>query len=157
MTGSLVMRCGAYELALLLSTVREVVRMAAMAAPALPSIPHSLGLVNLRGKQVPVIDLGARLKLRPQRTVAELVDGHIVFLREEAARAAFAIDEVREVNEAELLPPDVSLLTKDLTPIAHALAGMLEAEGRNIPVFDPGRLIDDAEKKNLAEVSSSIA
>jgi chemotaxis signal transduction protein len=97
MSGFVVVRLRERLLALPLNAVHEVFRMVAIATQ-LPLAPrHCLGVIDCRGRIVPVFDLGARLGLVPPRSPAELVDGHVVLVQDPVGEIGFAVCEVREL------------------------------------------------------------
>jgi purine-binding chemotaxis protein CheW len=101
---SLVLRLGERLMALPLRSVQEVFRMVAPAAQ-LPRAPRTcLGLVDVRGQLVPIFDVGARLGLTPNRSLAQLVDAHVVLVRDPVGLVGHVVDEVRELVEAEPEP-----------------------------------------------------
>src|SRR5258707_4066144 len=99
MTPFVVVRTGERQLALPLKPVIEVARMVAMAA-RLPRGPRNcLGIIDFRGQLVPVLDLGARLGLTPERRVVDFVDGHLLLLHDSLGIIGYAVDEVCELGE----------------------------------------------------------
>src|SRR5438874_397152 len=70
-------------------------------AARLPRAPgHCLGVVDCRGRLVPVFALGARLGITPPRTERELVDGHVVLVQDPVGEIGYAVDELSELSEA---------------------------------------------------------
>jgi chemotaxis signal transduction protein len=83
-----------------LGDVVEVFRMVATSAK-LPRAPrHCLGVVDCRGRLLPLFDLGARLGITPPRSEPQLVDGHIVLVEDRVGQVCFAVDELRELVDS---------------------------------------------------------
>ena len=94
----------------------------------LPRAPRAaLGLVNIRGRIVPVLDLaqllGAAAASKPTRLVVTSVAGKCV---------AFAVDEVTSVAPLRDVRPDCS----------GTFAGLSQTGGRLMGVLDAGRVLE---------------
>jgi purine-binding chemotaxis protein CheW len=99
-----VFRISERKLALPMEAVVEVFRMVAIAA-RLPRAPrHCLGVVDCRGRLVPVFDLGARLGITRPRSEVQLVDAHVLMVRDPAGVVGHVVDEVCELSEHALEP-----------------------------------------------------
>ena len=88
--------------------VREIVRLGELVTTRVPHAhPYVLGVTNLRGKVVPVIDMGARLRLAPtvKTPAARMI---VVEMGENGV--GFTVDSVSEVLslEAETLATPAS-------------------------------------------------
>jgi purine-binding chemotaxis protein CheW len=128
---------GDRQYALPVEDVIEVVRM--VAVTPLPEAPASVaGVINMRGRIVPVIDLRTRLGMSPRDP--ELSTPIIVVGRSEAA-AGLVADGATEVlalaNTAVESPHPRS------AP-APAVSGMAHEGDRLILLLDPERLCEDS-------------
>jgi purine-binding chemotaxis protein CheW len=129
---------GAHRFAVAIEHIREII-------PARPYTPlpgaaaHVCGLINLRGRIVTVLDLGARLGLEPASAHPE----HSVVIVEHGGRlAGLAVGEVSRIVDVD---PDA------LTDAAEALRalrveraylrGVGEAGGEVFVAVDPDRII----------------
>lgn len=150
--GSLLFRCAERLLALPMAAVDEVFRMVAMAA-RLPRAPrHVLGVVDCRGRLVPVIDLGARLGLCPPRDVLALADGHVVVLHDRVGAVGYAVDEVRELSEAAPEPLDAAGGPRAaLVPAAIRLG-----DGSLAPLLDPPALLTARARHGLRQALAAL-
>jgi purine-binding chemotaxis protein CheW len=123
------------ELALPVEEVIEVLRM--VAVTALPEAPCWVaGVINLRGRIIPVIDLRARLGMPPREPA--LSTPIIVVGRREAAAGLLADGavEVLTLPSEAVEPPD------RLPAPAPAVTGMARQGDRLILVLDPRRLCE---------------
>ena len=93
--------------------------------------PEIKGLVNLRGKILPVIDLRLRFRMERQEAAA---DSCIVFVRVNGAEAGLLVDRVSEVLE---IPEEA--VEKDQTFSIDCLLGIGKVGGR-------AKLLLDLEK-----------
>jgi chemotaxis signal transduction protein len=138
MHASLVIDCAGRCLALPLDGVIEVFRMVAMAAPVPRGPRDCLGLLDHRGRLVPAFDLAARLALRAARTPEQLVDGHLVLIADRVGPVAYAVDEAREIVEAEPEP----LAAGGAGSLGRAVAGTVRrSDGASAPLIDPVALL----------------
>ena len=130
-TSVILLRLEGHDYALPLGCVVEVVRMAALAP--LPDAPaHVLGLLDLRGRVVPVLDLRRRLGLPPAEAglstpicVVEAGGGGFGLL-------ADAVTDVRPL----LGPVERPGGAPDHGPVA----GVTHVDGRVVSLLDPERL-----------------
>jgi purine-binding chemotaxis protein CheW len=131
------------EYALPVGNVGEILRMVAIAP--VPEAPEWLpGVINLRGRVIPVIDLRTRLRLTRQEAtlntpiiVAEH-DGQMVGL------VADSVTELLTVATGSVEPPD-SRVGENSSVEAVARAG-----DRLILIFDLARVCVAASEQNLA-------
>jgi purine-binding chemotaxis protein CheW len=132
------------QYAFAIATVTEILRMVAITE--VPESPEWLtGVINLRGRTVPVIDLRTRLGLSrraPRRDTAILVV-------ECAARpVGFIADEVVEI----VALPTASVDSVDeLAGETHPVSAVARQEERLIVILDPDRLADGALDLDLPE------
>jgi purine-binding chemotaxis protein CheW len=127
----ILLRVAGGEYALPLGCVVEVVRMAAL-TPAPGGPGHVLGLLDLRGRVVPVMDLGTRLGLangEPGLSTPICVV--------EAGGHAFGLvaDAVTDVR-----PLSGPLERLEGTPADSPVAGVTHVGGRLVSVLDPDAL-----------------
>jgi len=133
-----VFRLHAREYAIPIGQAIEVLRMVAMAP--LPHAPAWLpGMINLRGRVIPIMDLRMRLGLRPQAPDLDTAivvcdaDGHILGL------LADAVVEILTLPPESLAPPDL------LSSATHAVAGVAHVDDRLIVILDLQTLCAGAE------------
>jgi purine-binding chemotaxis protein CheW len=104
---------GAEEYALPIAAVHEIIRFSEPRSVA-SDVAWIRGVIGLRGKIIPIFDLGARLAL--VGTGAE--PGKIVILETGGGQAGVMVDEVEEV---------LTVRSDQLEPVPTANADMIEA------------------------------
>ncbi|WP_424813431.1 chemotaxis protein CheW [Roseococcus sp. YIM B11640] len=146
----LVIRLGPEAYALALEAVDEVVRMPATPT-RLPKAPaYVRGVMNLRGRVIPLIDQRRRFAVE-----GESSGGRVVVLTIGPLQAGFVVDaasEILEVEAEDLMP------APDLSEGGHPLfrrAARLDREGEVVLVIDPAVLLDRAEADLLSDLASS--
>jgi purine-binding chemotaxis protein CheW len=119
------------EYALPLGCVVEVVRMAAL-APVPDGPRHVLGLLDLRGRVVPVLDLRLRLGLAP----AEPGLSTPICVAEAGGQGfGLVADAVTDVR-----PLEGPVERLGVAPADSPVAGVTHVRGRLVSLLDPGRL-----------------
>lgn len=127
-----------------LAAVREVVRM--LLPSPLPGAPAGvLGVVNLRGETVPVIDLEARL---PAGAGRPGIDHHIVVSAAGEGHVAIVVSRVEEI---ESVPADCFRSARGVLPEGVPLQGIARLGERLVPILDPSLLLTRSEAMTLHE------
>ncbi|MGF9758907.1 chemotaxis protein CheW [Microvirga sp. 0TCS3.31] len=150
----IVFQLGGEEYGLPIAAVDEVVR-APDTLTRLPKAPAFIdGVMNLRGRVVPVIDQRRRFKFEGQE---ERRRERIIVVRIDHMHAGFVVDSVSEVlkiPQSQLRPtPD---LAADGSQVIDRIAN-IEVEGRMILLLNPRELLNKAEKDLLAAMSDDVA
>lgn len=131
-------------------TVREIIRMAPITA--IPSAPaHLEGIINLRGKIVPVIDFRKRFRITGECTVDE-ADKVIVVTATRNSTVGFIVDALSQV---------MKLPAEDLSPApagaagcdGEAIRGVGNVGDRLVIVLDLEKMFSDDELTTLTGVS----
>lgn len=133
-------RLGAQEFCIDVTDVREIRGW----SPATP-LPHAptfvLGVINLRGAVLPVIDLAGRLEMAPAEPGARHV---IVVVEIERRVLGLLVDAVSDI---------LSVSTEEMRPAPHLNAGVavatgvLAIDGRMICLIDMERLFRTNESE----------
>lgn len=136
-----------------INSVDEVVRCPELLTrvPIAPAFVR--GLMNLRGKAVPVIDQNQRFSATGY---SEGVRKRIIVVTVEGLKAGFLVDKVSEVltvPASELSPAPE--LASDVASVIDRVA-MIEREGHMILLIDPKALLDRAERDVLESISANI-
>jgi purine-binding chemotaxis protein CheW len=128
--------------ALHLPSVDSVARMAQITP--LPNAPRVvLGLVNIHGRIVPVIDFRQRFNL-PKREI--VLDDRLIFAHARLRRLALVADAVTEVIEC----PEQSLaLTDHILPGVKYLEGILKFKDGLVLIHDLDKFLSLEEEKAL--------
>ena len=131
------MRCDDQHYALELLKVQEVVLPATL-LPLRGAAPHMLGVMNLRGQVVPVIDLGlylGRAEIAPDSHVRIVVleeNGEILGLR------VSAVEDVTRLTEQQIEPPDNTRMCRITHPLFRGVARL---SGRTVILLDASELL----------------
>jgi purine-binding chemotaxis protein CheW len=136
--------------------VTEVVQIIEMVSLThLPQAPQAIqGLLNLRGKIVPVIDLRLRFELpfKPYRLHTPII---LIHLKDQILGLIVdVVEAVVEISAVDLEPADkvmASLLTSPLPGQKSYLAGVANVERRLIPILKTETILSQAEQTQLLE------
>jgi purine-binding chemotaxis protein CheW len=115
------LRCDQQHYALELLKVQEVVRPATL-LPLRGAAPHMLGVMNLRGQVVPVIDLGLYLGRRAIETDAAT---RIVVLEEHGETLGLrvtAVEDVANLTDQQIESPDNARVGRIANPLFRGVA-----------------------------------
>jgi len=145
----IVFQLGGEDYGLPIETVDEVVRVPDTLT-RLPKSPDFVeGVMNLRGRVVPVIDQRRRFQFEGR---GERRRERILVVRIDQMQAGFLVDRVSEVlsiPQSQLRrTPD---LAADESQVIDRIAN-IEVEGRMILLLNPRELLDKAEKDLLATI-----
>ena len=138
-------------LALEILKVQEIIRMVEITpVPNMPSF--ALGVINLRGRIVPIINIRARLSLPDREPTARTC---IIFARSAGGTFGFLVDDVAEVTS---LPRD-SVETTDSGPdwlSSDLFVGVGKLTGKLLVIIDSDLLLSTKEQKALQKASSGV-
>jgi purine-binding chemotaxis protein CheW len=131
-------RIGAQEYGVDVTAVREI-RGWTPAMPIPQSPDHVLGVINLRGQALPIIDLAARMGFAP----AEPTSRHAIIVAEvEKKEVGLLVDGVSEIfsaKEESIQPtPDIACDTAK-----SFVRGVIAGEDRMISVLALERILSD--------------
>jgi purine-binding chemotaxis protein CheW len=144
----IILRIEGREYGLPLDCLVEVVRMAALApVPTAPSFV--LGLLDLRGRVVPVLDLRRRLGLAPAQPG---LSTPICVVEAEGRGFGLVADAVRDIRP--LAAPGERL---DVAPYDSPVAGVTHVDGRLVSLLDPGRLARAVQRPELPDAGRAEA
>jgi purine-binding chemotaxis protein CheW len=129
---------GEHRFAISIDRIREIIP-ARPYTPLPGSGPHVCGLINLRGRIVTVIDLGARLKLAPASANPE----HSIVIVEHRGRlAGLAVEEVSRIVDVDTGALQDAAATLRALRIDRAyLRGVGETDGQVFVAVDPDEII----------------
>lgn len=131
------LRCDQQHYALELLKVQEVV-LPAILLPLRGAAPHMLGVMNLRGQVVPVIDLGlylGRRAIEPDATTRIVVleeHGEILGLR------VSAVEDVANLSDHQIESPDNARVGRIANPLFRGVARLNE---RAVILLDASQLL----------------
>lgn len=144
----LFVRIGGVAAAFELRAVREVVPAAAL-TPVPEAPAWVLGLLNIRGSTVPVVDIGSRLEGRPARL---RVNDLIVVATGKLGAVGLVVNEVDTVAriERKALQPAVHE-----TPHAEYVLGAFPRGGHSVVLLGLSELLRQTELPVLSEEASA--
>ncbi|MHB1159419.1 MAG: chemotaxis protein CheW [Chloroflexota bacterium] len=132
-----------------ISRVQEIIRMTTITR--LPRAPEFVeGVINLRGKVIPVVDLQKRFGLeqgdrtKASRIVVVDVGDHTIGM------VVDAVSEVLRVPTGAVEPPSPVVTTIE----SDYIRGIAKLEGRLIILLDLDKVLSWEEKKKLREVAA---
>lgn len=131
------LRCDQQHYALELLKVQEVVLPATL-LPLRGAAPHMLGVMNLRGQVVPVIDLGLYLGRQP---VAMDATTRIVVLEEQGEILGLrvtAVEDVASLTDHQIESPDNARVGRLANPLFRGVARLNE---RAVILLDASQLL----------------
>ena len=131
-----------------IGAVREIIRLQDITK--VPRTPEFVeGIINLRGKVIPVIDLRKRFSLPVED---ETKDNRIVVVDIGGQDIGVIVDAVTEVLRisTESVEPPASVIT---TADSEYLLGIAKLDSRLIILLDLQQVLSEAEHDSLAEMS----
>jgi purine-binding chemotaxis protein CheW len=135
-----------------IGAVEEVVRMPDQLT-RVPKAPKFVeGVMNLRGRIVPVIDQRDRFQAPAASASARR---RVIITSVRGLQAGFAVDDVREILE---FTPDQLRSTPELAAEGGKTfdrVGTVSVDGRMVLLVDPEALLDKAEADLLAALAKS--
>ena len=127
-----------------ISQVREITRV--------PRVPEFVeGIINLRGKVNPVVDLRARFSMPS----TERTDEHgIVVVDVDGQDIGMVVDAVTEVSRtpSDSIEPPSSVITTD---DSEYLTGIVKTDDKLIILLDIAKVISESEASALEEIQQS--
>ena len=133
-----------------ISQVREIIRMQEITR--VPRAPEFIeGVINLRGKVIPVVDLRKRFSMPSTERTEEHricvvdVDG------QDIGMVVDAVTEVSRIPSSSIEPPSSVITTDD----SEYLTGIVKTDDKLIILLDVAKVISDSEATALAEVRES--
>lgn len=144
-------RLGGEEYGLDILQVQEIIRMQDLTH--VPNAPGSIeGVINLRGKVIPVFGLRNRFGIPPRLRTKE---SRIVVVDLKGEVLGFEVDSVTEVlrlhSSAVEPAPRLSVRNNEY------ISGVGKLNGRLLLLLDMNRLMDDVERREVAQISNSSA
>jgi len=143
---------GQEEYAMPIEVVREITRLGEVRT--IPQAPtYVRGLINLRGKAIPLIDLHVRFGIdREQATTSEdtaLTENVFALITEVHGNyVAFAVDHVQEVRILNNIVPPPPLVT------ASFIGGIVNLPDRIIIQLIPEQILESNEVQGLSQLTA---
>jgi purine-binding chemotaxis protein CheW len=129
--------------------VREIIRMPVITK--MPNAPqHVEGIINLRGKVIPIISMRRRFNLMENENSSQT---RIIIMDVAGSLTGFIVDAVSEViriRSNEIQPPPAMVLSGDIGQ--EFIAGVFNHAERLLIVMDTDRMFSDDERDSFAEM-----
>lgn len=126
--------------------VREIVR--AVAIEPLPGAPSIIeGVVNLRGRVIPVVDARQRLGMPP---VALAPEQFLVAIEVGERLVAIRVDDVEEVT---VIPDEALERPATISPVLQRLSGVASTAAGAVVIYDVASFLSQAEMDALDAAS----
>ncbi len=141
---------GEEEYAIPIEVVREITRLGEVRT--IPKAPaYVRGLINLRGKAIPLIDLHVRFGMDMTTTKGSIQTENSLALITEVHGdyVGFAVDQVLEVRILENIVPPPTLVT------APFIGGVVNLPERIIIQLIPDKILESNELQGLSQLTSS--
>jgi purine-binding chemotaxis protein CheW len=147
-------RIGDEEFGVDILMVQEIIRFTTITP--IPNAPRFiLGMINLRGKIIPVIDLRQRLKIRGHRPGANDRKTRILIVEIYNHVTGFIVDSVSEVMKVPVsdIEPTPHLVTSSIE--AEYVKGVIKLPNRLIILLDFRQVLKTQEEKELQTIDMS--
>lgn len=132
-----------------INAVREIIRMRLVTA--VPRTPEFVeGVINIRGKVIPVVDLRRRFGLPIED---ESTENRIVVVDIAGQDLGMIVDAVKEVMRIPISavePPSAIITTQD----SEFLRGIAKLEDRMVILLDLDRILSGTEKESIRAVAA---
>jgi purine-binding chemotaxis protein CheW len=145
-------RVGQQSFGVPISVIHEIVRV-----PEITAVPDSPdfveGVINLRGKIVPVVDLRKRFG---EKTIARHKKNRILVSESEGKLVGLMVDaasEVLKISESEIDPPPQVLEQGEL----NYVTGLGKLQGRLMILIDLNKTLQRGELRRLEELVETQA
>ncbi len=142
-----VFKLGAEEYGVEIGKVQEIIKLSDITfVPGSP--PYVEGVINLRGKVIPVINLKKKFNLGEEEITSL---SRIIIARIGERLVGFKVDaalEVLRLNQ-ELIEPPPEMVQ---TPLESYIMGVGKSDNRLIVLLDLEKLLTESEKENLAHL-----
>lgn len=130
-----------------IESVLEIIRMESVTS--VPGTPDFIeGVINLRGKVIPVMDLSKRFNM-PQSRVSSTT--RVIIVEAGGVTVGMVVDAVSEVLRfpATSIEPPPSMFSG---ASIEALRGIALVDGRLIILLDLGKVLHEDEKESLQDI-----
>ena len=133
-----------------ISQVREIIRM-----QEITRVPRATefieGVINLRGKVIPVADLRARFSMPGTERTDEHRIVVVDVMGQDIGMVVDAVTEVSRIPSSSIEPPSNVITTND----SEYLTGIVKTDEKLIILLDIAKVISDADAEALEEVQQS--
>ena len=129
--------------------VREIIRMPTITK--MPNVPqHVEGIINLRGKVIPIISMRRRFNLSNDENGSQT---RIIIMDVAGSLTGFIVDSVSEViriHSSEIQPPPSMVLSSGIGQ--EFITGVFNHAERLLIIMDIDRMFSDDERESLGAI-----
>lgn len=129
--------------------VREIIRMPTITK--MPNVPqHIEGIINLRGKVIPIISMRRRFNLMNDENSSQT---RIIIMDVAGSLTGFIVDSVSEViriHSSEIQPPPSMVLSSGIGQ--EFITGVFNHAERLLIIMDIDRMFSDDERESLGSI-----
>ena len=134
-----------------ISLVREIIRMQEITR--VPRAPEFIeGVINLRGKVIPVVDLRTRFGMARVETTDEHRIVVVDVSGQDIGMVVDAVTEVSRVSESSIEPPSTVITTND----SDYLTGIVKTDAKLIILLDIAKVISADEAGQLTATAEEL-
>lgn len=148
-------RIGEEEFGVDVLMVQEIIRLPVITA--IPNSPESiLGMINLRGRIIPVVDLRRRLKIRGSAPPGDDRKTRVMIVEINTRVTGFVVDSVSEVMKAPAseIEPTPHLVMSSID--SQYIKGVIKRPDRLIILLDFYQILAPQEKYELDRIGSDL-
>jgi len=129
--------------------VREIIRMPTITK--MPNVPqHVEGIINLRGKVIPIISMRRRFSLMDSENSGQT---RIIIMDVAGTLTGFIVDAVSEViriNSSEIQPPPTMVLSGGIDQ--EFITGVFNHAERLLIIMDIDRMFSEDERESFGAI-----
>jgi len=129
--------------------VREIIRMPTITK--MPNVPqHVEGIINLRGKVIPIISMRRRFNLMENENNSQT---RIIIMDVVGSLTGFIVDSVSEViriHGSEIQPPPSMVISGGVSQ--EFITGVYNHAERLLIIMDIDRMFSDEERESFGEI-----
>ena len=147
-------RIGNEEFGVDILVVQEIIRL-----PTITPIPNAprfiLGMINLRGKIIPVVDLRKRLRITGRKPSQNDRKTRVLIVEMQSSVTGFIVDSVSEVMRVPLgdIEPTPNLVVSSIE--AEYIKGVIKLPGRLVVILDFHKILRPKEQKEVQNMDMS--
>lgn len=130
--------------------VREVIRTPEI-SPVPKSDPRIVGIADIRGTTMPVIDLPLALDLAPMRDVSGTLTIVTEFNSSVQGFLVGSVDKIVHLRWEDILPPPDTLMN------VNYLTGVTKVNHNLVEIIDVERVLQEVAGRSAADVSDEVA
>lgn len=147
-------RIGEEEFGVDILMVQEIIRLPII-TPIPNAPPYIEGMINLRGRIIPVIDLRQRLRIHGKTPTGSSRKTRVLIVEMQTHVTGFIVDAVTEVMKVRVseIEPTPQLVVSNID--AEYIKGVIKLPSRLVVLLDFHRVLKPQEEKEVREMDMS--